>query len=117
MEPYEPTLHAVYKGLERPALYLGLPIPLLFCVGALFFLLGAFIYIWLWFAIPISIYLLSLLSKKDAHIFNLLYLKFKTRGNRRANLYYKARAIFAQSYESVPLFTLVHYKFNDHEAQ
>ena len=74
MEPYERALHPVYKGLERPALYLGLPIGLLFSVGAAFFLLGAFVSIWLWLLIPISIYFLSLLSKKKMRIFLIFFI-------------------------------------------
>jgi len=55
---------------------------------------------------PAFVFFLGLLSKKDAHIYNLLYLKFKTWGSLKANSYYGARAIFAQRYEPVEIFTL-----------
>ena len=95
VESDERTVHPVYKGLERPASYFGLPMQLLFVVCAVPFLLGCYFSILFWLAIPTSVFLLSLLSRKDPHIFNLLYLKFKTRGSRRANSYYKSKAIFA----------------------
>lgn len=117
MEHYERTLHQIYKGLERPASYFGLPMQLFFVVCAVPFLLGCYISVLFWFAIPISVFLLGLLSRKDPHIYNLLYLKFKTRGTIRANTYYKANAIFAQKYESVDLFTLNQLKTNADEAE
>lgn len=117
MEAYVPKSHQVYKGLERPALYFGLPMQLFYIVSTVPFLLGCYISVLFWISIPITVFLLGLLSKKDAHIYNLLYLKFKTRGNRRANLYYKANAIFAQAYELVEIFTLNRKKPNDYEAE
>lgn len=117
MDPYERTLHQVYKGLKRPASYFGLPIQLFFVVCAVQFLLGCYISILFWLAIPISVFLLSLLSRKDPHIYNLLYLKFKTRGSRRANAYYKSNAIFAQSCEPVDLFTLKQHEIKDYETE
>lgn len=117
MESYERTLHQVYKGLERPASYFGLPMQLFFIVCAVPFLLGCYFSVLCWLAIPISVFLLSLLSRKDPHIYDLLYLKFKTRGTRSANAYYKANVIFAQSYEPVDLFTLNQVKINDYEAE
>lgn len=117
MEHYERALHQIYKGLERSASYFGLPMQLFFVVCAVPFLLGCYISILFWLAIPISVFLLSLLSKKDPHIYSLLYLRFKTRGSLRANTYYKANAIFAQKYESVNLFTLNQLKTNAYETE
>ncbi|MGI4852365.1 MAG: VirB3 family type IV secretion system protein [Janthinobacterium lividum] len=117
MEEYKPQSHQVYKGLERPASYFGLPIQLLFVVCAVPFLLGCYLSVLFWILIPILVFLLSLLSRKDPHIYNLLYLKFKTRGNRRANSYYKANALFAQRYEPIDIFSLSRKKPTDHETE
>lgn len=106
MDVYNRKSHTVYKALERPALYFGLPIQLFYIVCAVPFLLGIYISLLCWISIPITVFLLGLLSKKDAQIYNLLYLKLKTLGNRKANLYYGATAIFAQEYESVEIFVL-----------
>lgn len=117
IEEYNPQSHQVYKGLERPASYFGLPMQLFFVVCAVPFLLGCYFSVLFWLAIPASIFLLSLLSRKDPHIFNLFYLKFKTRGSRRANSYYKSKAIFAQNYEPIDIFSLSKKKPTDHEAE
>lgn len=106
MEVYERKVHKVYKALERPALYFGLPMKLFYAVCAVPFLLGIYIFLLFWLLIPIIVFLLSLLSKKDAQIYNLLYLKFKTLGNKKANSYYNAKAIFAQKYEPIEIFIL-----------
>ena len=106
MEIYSRKSHIVYKALERPALYFGLPIKLFYLVSAVPFLLGMYVSLLFWLSVPVMIFLLGLLSKKDAQIYNLLYLKFKTLGNRKANSYYGANAIFAQNYEPVAIFSL-----------
>lgn len=106
METYWRKSHTVYKALERPALYFGLPMQLFYVVCAVPFLLGVYFSLLIWLVIPIAVFLLGLLSRRDAQIYNLLYLKFKTLGNRKANLYYGANAIFAQKYEPVEIFTL-----------
>ena len=106
MEDYRNKSHTVYKALERPALIFGLPMQLLFIVCAVPFLLGVYISILFWLSIPIPVYFLGLLSKKDPHIYNLLYLKFKTLGNRKANLFYGANTIFSQKYEPIKIFLL-----------
>lgn len=106
MEEYRSKSHTVYKALERPALCFGLPMELLFVVCAVPFLLGMFISLLFWLAIPILVFFLGLLSKKDPHIYNLLYLKYKTLGNRKANLYYGANTIFSQKYEAIKMFIL-----------
>ena len=114
MEAYNRKSHTVYKALERPALCFGLPMQLFYVVCAVPFLLGIYLSLLLWVSIPVTVFLLGLLSKKDAQVYNLLYLKFKTLGNRKANSYYGANAIFAQEYEPVEIFTL---KKQDDEAQ
>ena len=106
MEAYNCRSHTVYKALERPALYFGLPMQLFYVVCAVPFLLGIYLSLLFWLLIPSSVLLLGLLSKKDAQIYNLLYLKLKTLGNRKASLYYGANAIFAQKYEAVEIFAL-----------
>ncbi len=106
METYQHQTHQVYKALERPALYFGLPMQLFYIVCAVPFLLGLYVSLLFWLIIPVAVFFLGLLSKKDAQIYNLLYLKFKTRGSLKANSYYGAKAIFAQRYESVEIFTL-----------
>ena len=107
MESYNSrTSHTVYKALERPALYFGLPLQLFFLVCAVPFLLGIYFSLLIWLSIPLTVFFLSLLSKKDPQIYNILYLKFKTLGNRKANRYYGAKAIFAQKYEEVPMFAI-----------
>lgn len=68
MEGYRVKSHIVYKALERPALCFGLPMQLLFVVSAIPFLIGVFISLLIWLTIPIIVYLLGLLSKKDPHI-------------------------------------------------
>lgn len=87
---------------------------LFYIVCAVPFLLGLYVSLLFWIVIPPLVFCLGLLSKKDAQIYNLFYLKFKTLGNIKANLYYGATAIFAQQYDSVDLFIL---KTKDHEAQ
>ena len=113
-EPYNRKSHRVYKALERPSLYFGLPMQLFYLVCAVPFLLGCYISVLFWILMPTLVFFLGLLSRKDAHIYNLLYLKFKTRGHIKANSYYGANAIFAQSYEPVDIFTL---RTQAHEAQ
>lgn len=107
MEGYCSKSHLVYKALERPALYFGLPMQLFFVVCAVPFLLGMYISLLFWLSIPAMVFFLGLLSRRDPQIYNLLYLKYKTLGNRKANLYYGATAIFAQKYEPVEIFILV----------
>lgn len=97
---YKPAEHIVYKALIRPVLYVGLPMELLFIVLVIPFLLGSYFNILIWLLIPILIFPLSLLSKKDPFIFHLLHLKFKTRGNSEVNHFYGASVIFAQQYSS-----------------
>lgn len=116
-EPYERALHPVYKALERPASYFGLPMQLFFIVCAVPFLLGCYVSILFWLVIPVVVFLLGLLSRKDPHIYTLLYLKLKTLGNIKANSFYGATAIFSQDYEPVPLFLLGRSSFKDHEAE
>ena len=107
METYQRRSHQVYKALERPALYFGLPMQLFYIICAVPFLLGLYISILFWIIIPTAVFFVGLLSKKDGQIYNLLYLKFKTRGSIKANAYYGAKAIFAQRYEPVEIFTLI----------
>lgn len=87
---------------------------LFYLVCAVPFLLGCYISVLFWILIPTLVFFLGLLSRKDARIYNLLSLRFKTRGYIKANSYYGANAIFAQSYEPVDLFTL---KTKVNEAQ
>lgn len=107
MEAYQRRSCPVYKALERPALYFGLPLQLFYIICAVPFLLGLYISLLFWIIMPSAVFLLGLLSKKDAQVYNLLYLKFKTWGSIKANAYYGAKAIFAQRYEPVEIFTLI----------
>jgi len=104
VEKYKAKSHVVYKALERPALCFGLPMQLLFIVSSTLFLLGMFISLLFWISIPIIVFFLGLLSRKDPHIYNLLYLQFKTLGNRKAKLHYGANSIFAQKYRPIEMF-------------
>jgi type IV secretion system protein VirB4 len=113
VEDYQSKSHIVYKALERPALCFGLPMQMLFVVTAVPFLLGMFFSLLIWILIPIIVFFLGLLSRKDPHIYNLLYLKLKTTGNRKANLYYGATAIFAQQYRPIELKRLLFINKND----
>lgn len=106
METYQRHTYQVYKALERPALYFGLPLQLFYIICAVPFLLGLYISLLFWIIMPTAVFFLGLLSKKDAQIYNLLYLKFKTLGSIKANSYYGAKTIFAQKYEPVEIFTL-----------
>ena len=77
-EKYQMRQNVVYKALIRPVLYFGLPVGLLFVVTASPFVLGLYTTPKIWLVIPILVFFLGLLTKKDPFFFHLLYLKWKT---------------------------------------
>lgn len=77
-EKYQITQHKIYKAIIRPVLFFGVPLELFFCVSAFLFFVGLKTSPVIWFAIPVVILSLGLLTRKDAFFFHILYLKWKT---------------------------------------
>ena len=77
-DKYHMRQNIVYKALISPVLYFGLPLGLLFVVTAGPFVLGLYTTPKIWLVIPVLVFFLGLLTKKDPFFFHLLYLKWKT---------------------------------------
>ncbi|HHQ6539581.1 TPA: VirB3 family type IV secretion system protein [Serratia fonticola] len=91
----------LYKALTRPAMYAGVPIaPLLFVLGGLF-LAGVYTNKLVWLLIPVAMFILRMIVKQDDFIFNLWFLKLRTKGNAIANRYFKANSLLANQYDAV----------------
>lgn len=93
----------LYKGMTRPAMFRGVPMtPLISVVGGLF-LLGLYFSKLLWLGIFVAYFIMRMMAKKDDFIFNLLFLKFKTRGNPAANRHYKVNSMLGSQYDGVDI--------------
>lgn len=94
---YTLTQHKVYKALIRPVLYFGVPIELLVVLSSVLVWLGMLTTRLTWIMIPIVIFCLGLLTKKDPFFFHILYLKWKTR-QYKTNKAIGCIALFARRY-------------------
>lgn len=93
----------IFKALTRPAMIFGVPItPLVLAVGviavaAVYFTKLLFLFI------PVVWFVMRLLARRDAHIFDLLNLKRQTRGNGTANAHFESTAFLANDYGPVDI--------------
>ncbi|KGT87015.1 ATPase [Erwinia typographi] len=91
------------KALTRPAMLLGIPmVPLVMVTGANI-LLALYIHKLLLLCLPFCWCWMNRKAKKDAHIFSLMFLNLKTRGNRVCDKHYGARAFLANDYDAVDI--------------
>lgn len=95
-------------------MYAGVPIaPLLFVVGGLF-ITGVYVNKLIWLAIPPAMFILKMIVKQDDFIFNLWFLKLRTKGNAIANRYFKANSLLATQYDAVNIDEFINaMKLND----
>lgn len=93
----------IFKALTRPAMILGVPVtPLVLVVGviavaAVYFSKLLFLFI------PVAWFVMRLLARRDAHIFDLLNLKRQTRGNGTTNTHFESTAFLADDYGQVDI--------------
>lgn len=91
----------LFKALTRPSVFMGVPVTPFFIVVGLMFLLGVYTTKLFWLLIPIAVYTLKLMAKKDDHIFHLWFLKLKMKGNAKAKAYYHANSLLVNRYDDV----------------
>lgn len=96
------------KALTRPAMLFGIPlVPLVIASGAIILLALYFTQLLLLF-LPLCWFMMSRMARQDAHIFNLVLLKIRMRGNRPCNNYYDATAVLATTYDAVDITEFTH---------
>jgi type IV secretion system protein VirB4 len=91
------------KALTRPAMLRGIPIVPLFFVSGAIVLLAIYLSLLLLLFLPVAWFTMKRLARKDAHIFSLLYLRMKMRGNKACNTHYGATAFLASDYDAVDI--------------
>lgn len=104
----------LFKAMTRPAMFLGVPIvPLILAVG-ICFILGVYFTKLFWLAIPVAVFILRMIAKRDDHIFTLYFLKLKLLGKSVPNRFFNARAFLSSPYEPVNIDEFIHaMKLND----
>lgn len=69
----------VFRGCMRPALFMGVPmVPFMLAFG-LFTLPALYISFWIFLALPVAIFVMQQMVKYDEHVFDLLFLRLKTK--------------------------------------
>jgi len=89
------------KALTRPAMLWGIPMVPLVMVSGGVILLAMYTTKFLLLSLPVIWFAMNRMARKDAHIFSLMQLKLRTRGNPPCNKHYGATAYLANEYDAV----------------
>lgn len=93
----------IFKALTRPAMVFGVPITPLFLVVGAISVAAVYFTKLLFLFIPIVWFVMRLLARKDAHVFSLLMLKARTKGNSTTNRHFESTAFLANDYANVDI--------------
>ncbi|AJJ53072.1 cagE, TrbE, VirB, component of type IV transporter system family protein (plasmid) [Yersinia pseudotuberculosis IP 32953] len=93
----------IFKALTRPAMILGVPIiPLIIAMSGIS-LAAVYTTTKFFFLIPVAWWYMRHLARKDAHIFSLMGLKIRTKGNGKTNQHFDSTAWLANDYGDVDI--------------
>lgn len=102
------------KALTRPPMIRGVPMVPLVMVTMAVILLAMYTSKYALLALPPLWVLMNFTARRDAHIFSLLFLKLKTRGNNACNQYHGATSFLASDYDAIDITELnEHMKLNE----
>ncbi|MEN5039522.1 MULTISPECIES: VirB3 family type IV secretion system protein [Stenotrophomonas] len=92
--------NVVFRGCTRPAMFLGVPyMPFFLVIGGLF-LLSVYTNFWYLLSIPVAIFIMRNMAKRDEMIFRLLGLR----------LHFKFKARNVQDHDGMWVFSPNHYR-------
>ncbi|RRU01984.1 VirB3 family type IV secretion system protein [Stenotrophomonas sp. 278] len=92
--------NVVFRGCTRPAMFMGVPyVPFFFVVGGLF-LLSVYTNFWYLGSIPVAVFIMRNMAKRDEMIFRLLGLR----------LQFKLKARNVKDHDGMWVFTPNHYR-------
>lgn len=93
----------MYKALRRPVALWGVPMVPLVMSFTVLIVAAMWISGFLFLLLPLNFLLLKALAKKDPHIFSLMAVRLRTRGNGVANRFYGATVYKAIKQDSVDI--------------
>ncbi len=90
----------MFRGCTRPAMFLGVPyVPFFFVAGGLL-LLSMYTNFWLLLTIPVAIFIMRMMAKRDEMVFRLLGLR----------LQFKLRVRNVHEHDGMWVFSPNHYR-------